>query len=240
MGSTQIQRLEFINECQKKRSPFTDIYGIKQEMIIAWNVSGVLNARHFNLGEGHYIEGIEAESTVSIPVRNTNLFDIVDSISDFSTESVQVIQPHSFLNGIPAPGTEIFFNQNWESASDSSPNGMRLFFPMFTPSDLSGFVPDPYAYGAFDIVIFSMGMCGLNTNPLTVYLPYTTNGLAAGYQVAYQKITISGVASPRRIKFMPRRVGNTSNRRVAWTPFIQTFSSSTQNQWEPGWLASAI
>lgn len=240
MGATQVQRLEFVNASQKKRSPFTDTYGIKQEMIVAWNISGVLHARHFGLGEGHYIESNDLVDTASIPVRNDNLFSIVDNIADFSTESVQVIQPHAFTTGIPAPGTEIFFNQSWEGAVDDTPNGMRLLFPMFHDDDLSGFVADPYAYGMFDIVFFSPGMCGMNANPLTVYLPYTTNGLAAGYQIAYQKITIAGVASPRRIKFIPRRVANASNRRVCWTPIIQTFSASTQNQWVPEWLSNPV
>lgn len=240
MGTTQVKRLEFLNECQKKRSPFTDTYGIKHEMIVARSVSGQLFSRHFGTGTDKYLEGEFTCPTNNVPIRSTaTLFSITDNPADFSTDVVQGIVPRCFENGVPAPGSTLDFWFSW-SPYDSSPDGLRIFLKMFTPSDLSSYDLDPYRYGYITINVFGSVAGTGNPTPqdITIYAPYTTAGAAPGYQIAYQKIVIPGSSSAdhRCIRLVPRRVANNSNDRIAWQPFVTKTAVTIPSTIVNGWL----
>jgi hypothetical protein len=239
MGDTQVKRLEFLNETKKKLNHFTDIYGVKHEMIVARSVSGTIFSRHFGTTADRYYEGEFTCPTNNVPVRTANLFSTTDSPADFSTEVVQGVVPYCFQNGVPAPGTVIDFWWNWD-VGDLSPDGLRIFLKMFTPLDISGYDLDPHRYGYIDInVIGNVCRTGQpSPQPITIYAPYTTLGGAPGYAVAYQKIKITGstAALQRTIRLVPRRVANDSNDRIAWQPFVTTTAISALDTSVPGWL----
>lgn len=243
MDETQADRVSFINFAKQNLDPFTGLINPRSELIIAANQGGLISARQYDgyhrdggVGSGGE-ENMYTRPATSIPVRTVNWHSTVDTPADFTTRTVSNIVPLCFKYGVPAQGTVIHVHQTWGGdPTDASPDGLRIWCKLFEPSP--GVFVSPSNYGTFEIQVEG-GVCGVNANPITLYLPYADASTAPGYPIAYQELIIPHAAGmTRTIKLINRAVVVGAYTRTFWQPIIwkraaADYQTFTQTAW-PG------